>query len=486
MPTDETTTARANLSEAKRALLEQRLAGKASAGARPSLIPRSTETGEPVELSFSQELVYEAARAEGSPSFYNIVVSFAGSLDTAALGRALNALVERHAVLRTTFVEDGGRAFQVVHPARPFALPATDLSELPPAEREERARRMCVEQVVAPFDLARGALFRASLLRMSEAEHRLLCAIAHIACDHWSLGLLTGELAALYEAFANGSPTPLAPLPMQYADFARWQRRRFAGGATENLLDYWTRQLADAPPPLRLPQSRPLPPRPTFNGAHESLLMPERLTPLLDAVGRRASATRFMTLLAAFYALLHHYTGRSDFVVASASAGRPRVELEGLIGCFINLLALRAKLSAGMSFLELVGVVRGVTLDAFAHQEMPFGRVVEALGAAHARGLEQICFMLHNDTGERLKVPGLSISSHMIDTGRSATDLTLSVQPTPRGLLATFEHNTDLFAREAVATMLRDFQMLLTSVAERPEQTLREASSAVVAVDLAQ
>lgn len=481
MSTKETTAGRANLSPVKRALLEKRLAGGLTGIASNHAIPRVSKPGQPAPLSFTQEQALRAAVEEGRPSFYNIVITFIGLLDIAALEQSFEAIIARHETLRTSFCDVNGRACQIVRPATRYNLEVVDLSELPSEAREARAAHLAVAEGSVPLNLALGSLFRLKLLRMNETEHRLLCVIAHIACDHWSLDLLTRELTTLYEAFSHHRPSPLAELPIQYADFARWQRARLGDDSMNTLLDYWKRQLYGAPPALQLPLSRPRPTGPTFLGGHESLFMPEHISASLETLEKRTGNTQFIVLLAAFNVLLHHYTGRRDILVGSATAGRNQVEVENLIGCFVNLLVIRTRLSGEISFRELLSLVRTTALEAFAHEEMPFGRLVEEW---QTRGDPvppvQINFTLHNATKESARINGLGISSYMIDTGRSAVDLTLSIHRVPRGLLASFEYKSDLFERNVVKNMLKDFQTLLTNIVANPDQTLSALSSAIV------
>ncbi|HEX8351362.1 MAG TPA: condensation domain-containing protein [Pyrinomonadaceae bacterium] len=475
----ETQTGRSRLSGAKLALLEQRLARRKEAGAGGAGIGRRP-VQESAPASFSQEQVYRATLAEGRPSLYNMVIEFAGLLNVAALERALGEITLRHEILRTTFAEaaDGG-LLQMVAPPRPFRLALRDLSDLPEAERASRVRELALAQGRELASLGEYPPFRVTLFGLDETTHSLAVAIPHIICDQWSLDVLTRELLTLYAAFGAGAPSPLAPLAVQYADYAHWQRQHLQGATYDGLLDYWRRELAGCEFVLPLPTSRPRPPRQTFNGAYQTLVMPAELGARLEELSRRENVTLYMTLLAAYQVLLHGLTGREDVLVGSAVAGRDRVETEALIGCFINLVVLRGRLGGDPTFRELVGRTSGAALDAFAHQEMPFGRLAAELQPApdpRYTPLVQTNFTIHPAppaSAADAQPRGLAITSSMLNLGRAAVDLTLSMTPSPRGLAATFEYNVDLFDESFITRLLEELQTLLTAVAADPERRLR-------------
>ncbi|MCA1615316.1 MAG: condensation domain-containing protein [Acidobacteria bacterium] len=478
MSKQENTLRRAGLSAAKLALLEKRLARKAVQPERAeSALRRLGQESAP--LSFSQEHTAAAAEAEGQPSYYNIVVRFQGEIDIAALERTLSEVVRRHESLRTGFPVRDGRRVQVVAPPPTVSLAVRDISDLPEEEREERALQLAAEQVREPFDLAEPRLLRAGLLRLGEAHHLLLLAIAHIVCDSQSLEILTREMSVIYAVFSQGRPSPLPELPVQCADYASWQREHLRGERYETLLAYWRRQLDGCDPVLRLPTAGPRPPARTFRGAYSSALMPKTLAVKLERLSLDEGVTPFMTLLAAFKVLLHRLTGQDDIVVGSAAAGRQHRELEGLIGCFINLLAFRTRLSEDPTFRELLGRVGETAVGAYNHQEMPFGRLVEELRLPRDESypaLAQVIFAFSRTAGGAAASAAESapsgVSSYMINPERSSVDLTLSMKDAPHGLLATFEYNTNLFEAAAIDEMLKDLQSILEAVAADPDLRL--------------
>jgi hypothetical protein len=368
-----------------------------------------------------------------------------------------------------------GRRVQIIAPPSPqLPLALCDVSDLTDEEREERALQRAVEQVRKPFDLAEPQLFRASLLRLGEAHHQLLLAIAHIVCDSQSLEILTREMSVIYEAFSQGRPSPLPDLPIQCADYASWQHARLRGEYLETLLAYWRRQL-DGCPMLCLPTAGPRPPSRTFRGAYRSVLMPKTLAVKLERLSLDEGVTPFMTLMAAFKVLLHRLTGQDDIIVGSATAGRPHRELEGLIGCFINLLAFRTRLSGDPTFRELLRRVSETAVGAYNHQEMPFGKLVGELQLPCDESyptLVQVIFAFSRTTGGATESAPPGVSSYMINPERASVDLTLSMKDAPHGLLATFEYNTDLFEAAAIGEMLKDLQSFLEAVATDPDLRL--------------
>ena len=296
-----------------------------------------------------------------------------------ALERSLGEIVRRHEVLRTSFPTVEGVAVQRIAPVLEVGLPVVELQGLDEGEREAEVRRLAAEEAQRPFDLARGPLLRVCLLKLGEEDHGLLVTLHHIVTDGWSLGVFIRELSALYQAFSTGRPSPLAGLPIQYADFAAWQRGWLQGAVLEGQLGYWQEQLAGAPSLLELPTDRPRPAVQSSRGASAVFTLEAELTQGLKALSQRAGVTLFMTLLGAFMVLLARYSRQEDIVVGSPTANRTHSQTEGLIGFFVNTLVLRADLSGDPPFEELMGRVRRVALEAYAHQEVPFERVVEAL-----------------------------------------------------------------------------------------------------------
>ncbi|HEY0077693.1 MAG TPA: amino acid adenylation domain-containing protein, partial [Pyrinomonadaceae bacterium] len=352
---------------------------RSSLGEQSPPIRRVSREGK-LPLSFAQQRLWFLHKLEPASPFYNmpVAVRLSGRLDMGALERTLNEIVRRHESLRTSLPTVDGQPIQLIAPPRPLRLPVVDISALPSQEREREAHRRAAEEARTPFDLSKGTLFRAWLLRLGDEEHVLLVTMHHVISDGWSMGVLIREVATLYRAYVEGEEeSPLAELPVQYADFAVWQRRWLAGEVFEAHLSYWKRQLGGELPVLNLPTDRPRPQVQSFRGASYTMRLPASLAEALRALCRREGATLYMLLLAAFKTLLHRYTNQTDILVGSPIANRNRIELEGLIGFFVNTLVLRTDVSDNPGFRHLLSRVREVTLEAYAHQDMPFEKVVE-------------------------------------------------------------------------------------------------------------
>ncbi|HEU0054455.1 MAG TPA: condensation domain-containing protein, partial [Longimicrobium sp.] len=404
-----------------------------------------------------------------------VALRLEGALDMAALERALGEIVRRHEALRTTFAETGETPVQVIAPFAGFRLPVEDLSHLAEDAREEEARRRAADEAARPFDLAAGPLFRASLLRLSDHSHLLLLSLHHVVSDEWSLGLLFRELSTLYGAFRDGLDSPLADLPVQYADHAVWQRARLAGEVLEGQLAYWRERLAGAPALLELPTDHPRPAVRTYRGARERFELPRELLERLQALGRGEGATLYMVLLAAFQALLARYAGSDDVVVGSPIAGRTRGEVEGLIGLFVNTLALRTDLSGDPTFREVLGRVRAVTLGAYEHQDVPFERLVEELRPERSLSyspLFQALFVLESADRPDEGLPGLTPRRQDAESGTGKFDLALAVTTHAEGISGVLEYAADLFERTTVRRMLGHLERLLEEAASAPDARL--------------
>ncbi len=429
-------------------------------------------------LSFAQQRLWFLAQMEPDNPSYNIggVVKLTGRLEVAALEASFNEIIRRHEILRTRFASVSGRPQQFVMPAAPLILSVTDLSELGSEEREQQLRELAAEEARQPFDLGCGPLLRVQLMRLAEEEHALLLTIHHIASDGWSMGVLLREFKVLYEAYARGEESPLLPLEIQYADFAHWQREWLQGEVLERQLGYWKEQLAGAPPVLELPTDYPRPAVQTFSGAHKSLTLPEQLTSDLKALTQRSGVTLFMTLLAAFQTLLSRYSGQDDIVVSTGIANRNRAETEKLIGFFVNTLVLRTDLSGDPTFAELLERVREVTLGAYAHQDVPFELLVEALAPerdARYTPLFQVMLVLQNArAAEEVNFDGLQVSGVGGETGSAKFDLTLFVEERGAELGLVLEYNTDLFAETTIEQMLASFRKLFEGIVAEPERRI--------------
>ncbi|MGD0014185.1 MAG: amino acid adenylation domain-containing protein, partial [Bryobacteraceae bacterium] len=422
-------------------------------------------------LSFAQERLWFLEQFHRGTSAYNICrcVRLRGHLNRAALAEALRRVVERHHVLRTTFREEEGIPSQVVAPQAACPLEETDLSRKP-GDWHNLLRR----DARKPFDLARDPMLRALLLRASEEEHILLITVHHIAVDGWSLGILFGELGELYNSFVEGREPHLPSLPMQYADFAAWQRGSLQGEELARQLAYWKRRLAAAPV-LELPLDHERPPVQTFRGGLERAQLGQKLTAALRELSQEEQATLFMTLLAGFSALLHQYTGQEDIVVGTPVANRTRVETEKLIGFFVNTLVLRVHARAETTFRGLLGSVREAALDAYEHQEAPFERLVEVLSRGRSLNrtpLFQVLFSFQNTPPEELALGDLEAQWMEIEIGTAKFDLTVSMRDRGDDLEVEAEYNADLFEPETIRGLLEHYKTLLGIAAANPDQPM--------------
>lgn len=433
-------------------------------------------------LSFAQQRLWFLDRM-GSYAAYHmpLALRLRGRLDPQALERSLNALVERHESLRTTVAEADGEAWQTIQPPREEALPSADLRPLDRSAQEQEWRRRAAAEAGRPFDLGRDRMMRALLLRLAdegeEPSHVLLLTFHHIASDGWSMGVFLREWAALYDAFARALPSPLPPLAIQYADFAVWQRHRLQGEALARPLAYWKAQLAGAPVLLALPTDRPRPAQPTFQGADLRFALAAPLVAELKAVGRSVGATLFMTLLAALQVLLGRYSRQEDVLVGAPIANRTQPELEAMIGFFVNTLVLRADLSGNPSFLHLLAQVRKTTEEAYAHQEVPFERLVEELRPErhfNANPLVQVALALNNTPEEQLRLTGLHVSTLPPAAPSVRLDLELHLFETADGLAGHWVYATDLFEATTIERMANNFELLLRTIAANPAQSLSD------------
>ncbi|HEX8276906.1 MAG TPA: amino acid adenylation domain-containing protein [Longimicrobiaceae bacterium] len=441
----------------------------------PPLVP--ADRGRPLPLSFAQERLWLLDQMQPGDGVYTIPVALrlSGALDVDALRGALAEIVRRHEALRTVFERDGDGAVQVVRSAAGFELAAEDLSGVADGARPAALEARVREEARRPFDLAAGPLFRALLLRAAADEHVLVLANHHAVADGWSMDVLSRELGALYAAFARGEASPLAPLPVQYADYAAWQRGWLRGEVLERQLDAWKSRLAGAPGLLELPTNRPRPAVQSHRGAAHDFRVPGETAGALQALSRREGATQFMTLLAAWQLLLARYGGQDDVVVGTPVAGRTRAELEGMVGMFVNTLALRGDLSGDPGFRGLLARVRETVLDAHLHQDLPFERLVEALETGRSLGhapVFQVMFSLQAAPPAAPALPGLDARVEEIPTGTAKFDLTLQITDSGGDLAASLEYATDLFDAATVERMAEHFRVLLAGIAADPDRRL--------------
>jgi amino acid adenylation domain-containing protein len=464
----------ADMPAGQRVLLEQRLLSALAATADATRIPRRAGT-EPGPLSFAQERLWFIHQLAPESAAYNVANALrcTGPLDVEALRRTLDFIAQRHDTLRTTVTVIAGRPAQVVRPPGPVPLPLVDLSGLPEAERGARLERVIAEHAQRPFDLGADPMLRALLVRIAEREHVILFTMHHIASDGWSAGVLWREVTAGYAAFAAGRKPDLPPLPIRYADYAVWQRERFQD-ALDTQLVYWRRRL-DGAVPTELPTDRPRLPTVNRPGGRRHRVLPGRLAEAVQELSRRERATPFMTLLAAFFALLQRYTGLDDVVIGSVTAGRTRAQTEPLIGFFVNALVMRGDCSGDPSFRGLLARTRAMALEAFANQDLPFERLVEDLRPQ--RGLArtplfQMLFVLQDAARPLPTLPGLDVRAESIDPGFAQFDLTLSVRETAEGLHARIDYATDLFEASTIDRLLGHWETLLAGAVADPDRRL--------------
>ena len=423
-------------------------------------------------LSFPQERLWFLDQLQPGSSSYNVPMAFrvTGPLNVSALEQSLNEIVQRHEALRTTFAVVDGQPVQVIAPVLTSTIAVVDLRELPKAERQTQALGLATKEAQRSFDLSQGPLLRAALLQSDENEHVMIITVHHIVFDGWSAGLLFQELAVLYEAFSTGKPKTLPELPIQYPDFAVWQRQWLQGEFLENLLSYW-KQLGSGLTVQHLPIDRPRSAIQTGRSACQTLVLSETLTRSLKSLSRREGVTLFTTLLAAFKVLLYCYTNQDDLFVCTPTANRNRTEAKGLIGYFVNLLVLRSDLSGNPSFRELLHRMRKVISGAYAHQDLPVQQLVDCLNLIHTP-LSQVMFVFQNVPRQPLELTGLTVGSLDVDNGAADFDLSLSMQEEAENLTGVLKYNTDMFNDTTIIQMLKQFQILLESIVDNPEQTL--------------
>lgn len=443
----------------------------------PPIVPVSRDRDLP--LSFSQQRLWFLEQLKpGDPLYYSFqALLITGPLDVKALELSLNEITRRHEVLHTVFDTVGGDPVQRVLPFTPMSLRTINLSDVPADERHATLEKLAAEEKRRPFDIVQGPLIRALLVALSEHEHALLLTLHHIVSDGWSLGILCREMPALYEAFATGAPMPLPALPVQYADFAVWQREHLEGKVLEEQLSYWRTQLANVPSELELPADRPRPEIATFSGARVNFELTKELTEQLKALGRQEGTTLFMVLLAAFDTLLYRYSGQPDIVVGTAIANRNRDETEDLIGFFVNMLVMRTDLSGNPAFLEVLKRVKQMTLEAYQHQDVPFEQIIEMLQPQRSFNrapLYQIEFTLQNAPLEPLEVRDLRFTPLEVQALSSETDLNLMMSESENGLSGEVVYATDLFDATTIERMMNHFQNLLEEIAKAPEQRILE------------
>ncbi|MCP4658927.1 MAG: non-ribosomal peptide synthetase, partial [bacterium] len=439
--------------------------------APPPLVPVARDQELP--LSFAQQRLWFLDQFEQASAAYNLPspLRLSGAVNAARLEWIFNALVRRHEVLRTTFPAASGRPRQVIAPRLELPLPLVDLQNLAPERRQAEARRLAAEEALQPFDLRTGPLIRSTLLRLAGDDHVLLVTMHHIVSDGWSIGIFARELRALY-----ASSPELPELPIQYGDFAYWQRQWLVGEVLEAELEYWREQLAGAAH-LELPTDRPRPAVVGYRGRMRELALSAELAGALATLSRRRDVTLYMTLLAAFAALLGRWCGQHDVLVGSPIAGRNRREIEGLIGFFINTLVLRTDLADNPSFVEFLARVRRVALDAYAHQVLPFESLVDELQPQRDTSrhpLFQVVFALQNAPFGAFELPGLTLTPMPTEGATAKFDLTLALGESAAGLIGSVEYNVDLFDAVTIGRLTAHFENLLAGIVRDPQARLSD------------
>lgn len=465
------------LSPEKRAVFEK-LAGSQMSKVSRSLPIRPRVGSGPAPLSFAQQRLWFLDQLMPGSTLFNLTFPcrIREPVDEAVLERSLNEIVRRHESLRTSFESSDGEPFQVIAPDLRIGLRSVDLRQVTDSDPEAEAARIISDENGYSFDLAKGPLLRATLLRVGETDYVFVVTMHHIVSDKWSMGVFWSELWAIWEAFACNAPCPLPELSLQYADFAVWEREWLEGDELARLVSYWKKQLAGLEV-LRLPTDRPRPAVPSFRGAAHRVTIPASLVAKLRSLAQREGATLFMMLLAVFQTLLFRYSGQDDIAVGTFTANRNRAELEDLIGFFINTLVLRADFSGSPTFRELLAQVRGTALDAYAHQDLQFARLVQELSPERdlsRNPLFQVAFQLLNtpttgpaeaeEEDEGLEAPRES----------AVLDLRLTAWESPEGLGLEIEYNTDLFEADTVERLARHYRVLLESVAANPDRRVHE------------
>ncbi|WP_442935875.1 amino acid adenylation domain-containing protein [Nostoc sp.] len=450
---------------------------------------------EVLPLSYAQQRLWFLDQLEPNSALYNIpfALRLVGNLNQAALEQSLQEIIHRHEALRTNFVTVDGQPTQIIQTETNWTVSVLEWQHLPPAKQEIATQQLAQEQALLPFDLANEALIRATLVVLNKTEHILLVCMHHVVSDGWSMGVFVQELAALYKAYSEGEPSPLAPLPIQYADFALWQREWLQGDVLQTQLNYWQQQLKDAPALLSLSTDRPRPAVQTFVGAYQEFALSVELTNRLTKLSQKQGCTLFMTLLAAYDTLLYRYTGVADILVGTPIANRDYSEIEGLIGFFVNTLVMRADLSGNPSFSQLLSRVREITLGAYAHQELPFEMLVETLhperNLSHTP-LFQVMFALQNAPMSQVELAGLTISSLPAERATAKFDLSLSMHnsatsaeakaspmtklSTGAGLVGVWEYSTDLFDASTIERLTEHFVTLLEGIVANPEERISQ------------
>lgn len=464
----------AALSPEKRKLLLQSLNNK-KASVSPQIIKTHRETNR-FPLSFAQQRLWFLDQLQpGNPAFNIFLpIRLTGQLNLKALKRSFNEVINRHEALRTIFTLINGEPFQVIIPNLELNIPVIDLQQSP--AREAEVLQLTHQAAQLPFNLAKAPLLRVTLLRLATTEHVLLLAIHHIIADGWSIGVLTRELNILYKSFCQNQPSPLPDLPIQYVDFAVWQRQWLQGEHLAAQIRYWQHQLANISV-LQLPTDYPRPTVQTFRGARQAFVLPKPTLEKLKVINAHKGITLFMTLLAAFQSLLYWYTGQEDIAIGTDIANRNQSETKDLIGFFANQLVLRTNLSGNPTFEELLQRVREITVDAYANQDLSFDKLVDIINPERRLNrspLFQVKIILENTQSSNLDLTGLTVSPAKLENPTTQLDLLLELTEKQEGLVGVLEYDTDLFNDTTARQVLNNFEAILHHIIEQPNIYLQD------------
>ncbi|PMB43198.1 non-ribosomal peptide synthetase [Fischerella thermalis CCMEE 5330] len=466
----------ANLPPEKRALLELRLKQKELSIKNLTSISKR-KSSDVLLLSLVQERLWFLYQLQPDIPLFNdsILIHVTGKLDSIALEKSFNEIIKRHEILRTTFKIVDTQPIQIIAPTITLKLLILDLQELSKPEQEELVKQIITEQSSKTFDLTQELLLRCKLIKLKQQEHIILLTMHHIICDGLSRQIFYRELGTLYQAFCDGTAPALPELPIQYADFALWQRQSLDDETYKSQLVYWQQKLENLPPVFALPKDNPRPAVQSLRGARQTLILPQSLTEALKSLSQKEGVTLFMVLLAAFKTLLYRYTGQTDLVVGTPIANRNQIETENLLGCFINTLVLRTDLSNNPSFRELLARVRETTLAAYAHQDLPFEQLVKELQPERTLShnpLFQTMFVFQDSPLQTLELPGLKLTPSIVDSGFAEFDLTLFLEDTKLGLMGALEYSTDLFRADTINRIIGHWQTLLAGIVSHPDENI--------------
>ncbi|MEL4897873.1 non-ribosomal peptide synthetase [Crocosphaera sp. Alani8] len=439
------------------------------------------DRNENLPLSFAQQRLWFLEQLQPDSFIYHIptAVRLTGSLNIPVLEQSFNEIIRRHETLRTHFTTVDGEPIQVIDSTLTLSIPVLKVESLAEKEQEAEVFNLATQEAQKPFNLAKDPLLRVTLVQIKPTDHVVLLTLHHIIADGWSMDILIRELTTLYEAFSNNKPSPLPPLPIQYGDFASWQRQRLQGEKLDQQLAYWKEQLEGSLNVLQLPTDFTRSRIQGFRGANQTFNLSPQLTQQLKTLAQKEGVTLFMTLLAGFKVLLYRYSGQEDIIVGSPIANRNRAEIEGLIGFFVNTLVLRTNLAGNPSFQDLLNQVKGVTWGAYDHQDLPFEKLVEELHPERDLSynpLFQVKFRLENAPTDTYNLPNLSLSSLKQANPTAKLDLSLDMYETDRGLVGGFEYNQDLFTPETIERMVENFCTLLESIVDDPTRPISELS----------